>query len=938
MCDNENQADQNAEECDDKRVMLANLIVNFKLGTDEKKKTQKQLKKANTSLTHEIQECKSALETCKSSLEESNRTQHRYLGTIHDQEVKLAKYIRYNDCTLENDRLEHKLKETLGVSAQKEIDSQEVLKTKGYETSVEKEKNDELVKQSSLTISRYESLIKEKTRPSFANPTYLKKAQSKKPCLYEIPYDKDDLANIFIPNREETFTLEQESRSKLNKDNSISLELALQHCQEQIKNDKDCKQNRSTVFLKECEQYFKIQDLKAQLQDKNIVIIEFQRLIEIMKGKTMDTKFDKPFVVRQPNALLIPKPLVLGKPAPFLDSLARKSFSKTKSVTKNNVLEGLSKPVTTLILSQTASQAVRNTNVIKPGMCQINPRTTQTRAPQLPQTSRNINPHVSTSTGVIHSTSVSKPQLRDLQGNNLLFGNHGSDLYTTSLQDTTSPTPICFMAKASATQAWLWHRRLSHLNFDTINLLSKKDIVIGLPKLKYVKDQLCSSCEISKAKISTFKTKIVPCLKGRLNLLHKDLCSPMRIESINGKKYILVIVDDYSRYTWTHFLRTKDETPEVLKDFLKMIQRNLQAQVIISHTNRCTEFLNSTLHAYFKEEGIEHQISTPRTPEQNGIVERWNRTLVEATRTMLSASKLLILFWAKAIATICYTQNRSLIILRHEQTPYHIINGRKPSLKHLHIFRCTCYITKDGENLDNMKEKGDPCILELLKASDYDSSGPAPQLQMMFEHHSSSLGTPDHSNETTSSKLVPNVSPSVDTNAPSLQELDFLFNEFVDPDHLEKVYHLKKALYGLKQAPRAWYDELSNFLMSRGFTKDTIDPTLFMISYGKDILLVQFYVDDIIFGSTNTKFSKRFEKLMHSRFEMSLMEEMKLILGLQIHQSPRGIFINQAKYALEILKKHDMDKCDSIGTPMATKPKMDTELSGLPLTEHDIVV
>ncbi|GJR31191.1 retrovirus-related pol polyprotein from transposon TNT 1-94 [Tanacetum coccineum] len=132
------------------------------------------------------------------------------------------------------------------------------------------------------------------------------------------------------------------------------------------------------------------------------------------------------------------------------------------------------------------------------------------------------------------------------------------------------------------------------------------------------RDQLCSSCEMSKAKRSSFKTKAVPSSKGRLNLLHMDLCGPMRVASINGKKYILVIVDDYSRYTWTLFLRSKDETPEVLKDFLRMIQRNLQAQVITVRTDRGTEFLNKTLHAYFKEEGIEHQTSTPRTPEQNG--------------------------------------------------------------------------------------------------------------------------------------------------------------------------------------------------------------------------------------------------------------------------------------------------------------------------------
>ncbi|GJV52438.1 retrovirus-related pol polyprotein from transposon TNT 1-94 [Tanacetum coccineum] len=353
--------------------------------------------------------------------------------------------------------------------------------------------------------------------------------------------------------------------------------------------------------------------------------------------------------------------------------------------------------------------------------------------------------------------------VKDLQGNDLLTGKCGSDLYTISLQETTSSTPICLMAKASPTQAWLWHRRLSHLNFDYINLLSKKDVMIGLPKLKYVKNQLCSSCEVSKAKRSLFKTKAVPSSKGWLNLLHMDLCGPMRVASINGKKYILVIVDDYSRYTWTLFLRSKDETPEVLKDFLTMIQRNLQALVISVRTDRGTEFLNKTLNAFFKEEGIEHQTSTPRTPEENGVVERRNRTLVEAARTMLSAFKLPLFFWAEAIAIACYTQNRSIIIPIHEKMAYHIINDRKPSIKHLHIFGCICYLTRDGENLDKMKEKGDPCILvgystqprsSMTKVSDYDNSVLDPQLQ--------------------------NVSPSADTTVPSQQELDLLFSPLYD--------------------------------------------------------------------------------------------------------------------------------------------------------------
>nr|GEV13806.1 integrase, catalytic region, zinc finger, CCHC-type, peptidase aspartic, catalytic [Tanacetum cinerariifolium] len=185
-------------------------------------------------------------------------------------------------------------------------------------------------------------------------------------------------------------------------------------------------------------------------------------------------------------------------------------------------------------------------------------------------------------------SQAEKPPSITRSGNSPLTGTRGSDLYTIALQESSSPTLICFIAKASPTQAWLWHRHLSHLNFDTINLLSKNDIVNGLPKLKYVKDQLCSSCEMGKSKRSNFKTKIVPSSKGGLHSLHMDLCGPMWIEIINGKKYILVIVDDYSRYNWTHFMRSKDETPEVLIDFLKIIQRGLQAHVINVRTKRGT--------------------------------------------------------------------------------------------------------------------------------------------------------------------------------------------------------------------------------------------------------------------------------------------------------------------------------------------------------------
>ncbi|GJT49505.1 retrovirus-related pol polyprotein from transposon TNT 1-94 [Tanacetum coccineum] len=152
---------------------------------------------------------------------------------------------------------------------------------------------------------------------------------------------------------------------------------------------------------------------------------------------------------------------------------------------------------------------------------------------------------------------------------------------------------------------------------------------------------------------------------------------------------------------------------------------------------------------------------------------------------------------------------------------------------------------------------------------------------------------------------------------------------FIDPEFPNHVYRLKKALYDLKQAPRAWYDKLSSFLIKNGFTKGIIDPTLFTRRHGEDILLVQVYVDDIIFGSTNPDFSKHFANLMKNNFEMSMMGELMFFLGLQNHQSPRGIFISQSQYGIELLKKHGLDECVSISTPMATE-RLDADLQGTP--------
>ncbi|GJX32735.1 hypothetical protein Tco_0242590 [Tanacetum coccineum] len=193
---------------------------------------------------------------------------------------------------------------------------------------------------------------------------------------------------------------------------AIDLELALQQCQEQIKNDKAFKENQSKVFLKEREQYFEIQDLKAQLQDKGIAISELKKLIEKMKGKSVETKFEKPSVIRQPNAFKSQRQSVLGKPATFSDSLAKTDFSKSKSVTTNNVSNDFSKPVTAQILPQNVKSILKNTNVIAPGMYKVHTKPNQTRTPQLPQDIRKTNKRVSFSIGVIPTTSVSRSRLK----------------------------------------------------------------------------------------------------------------------------------------------------------------------------------------------------------------------------------------------------------------------------------------------------------------------------------------------------------------------------------------------------------------------------------------------------------------------------------------------------------------------------------------------
>ncbi|GJW46060.1 retrovirus-related pol polyprotein from transposon TNT 1-94 [Tanacetum coccineum] len=290
--------------------------------------------------------------------------------------------------------------------------------------------------------------------------------------------------------------------------------------------------------------------------------------------------------------------------------------------------------------------------------------------------------------------------------NGLIAHIEENDVYVLDMSSLT-PNGACFFAKASESVNWLWHKRLSHLNFKNINKLAKQNKVLGLPSLVYSKDKPCTTCEKGKHHRASFKTKQNFSIRKCLHLLHMDLFGPVSPMSINHEKYTLVIVDEYSRYTWVYFLRKKSQAPEMIMSFIRMVENQNDVKVKQIRTDNGTEFRNHELESFCDEKGISQNFSSPYTPEQNGVAERKNRTLIEAARTMLNGSVLSKHFWTDAVRIACYTQNRSIIVKRHDKTPYEIFRERIPDISYFHVFGCPVFIHNHKDHLGKFDAKAD---------------------------------------------------------------------------------------------------------------------------------------------------------------------------------------------------------------------------------------
>nr|GEV05319.1 hypothetical protein [Tanacetum cinerariifolium] len=477
----------------------------------------------------------------------------------------------------------------------------------------------------------------------------------------------------------------------------------------------------------------------------------------------------------------------------------------------------------------------------------------------------------------------------------------------------------CLVAKASIDEIMLWHRRLGHLNFKTMNKLVRNNLVRGLPSKCFENDHTCVACLKRKHHKPSYKTKLLNSFYKPLYTLHIDLFGPTSVSSLNHKWYCLVVMDDFSR------------------------------------CDNGGEFKNKEMNEFCTKKEIRREFSNARTPQQNRVAERRNRTLIKAARTMLADAKLPVTFWAEAVNTACCVQNRVLVD-KGKNCPKNNFAHKSMSPRAVLLKPGTSPIAETKEKLlrpqlvgfgdlnKTLLRKEEPKkIFDALNDPSWVEAIQEELLQFKIQNvwisvdfpkgvrpigtkwvlknkkderieairlslaYASFIGFIVYQMDVKSAFLYGTIDEEVYMmQPPGFQDLEF-------PD---RVYKVEKAVYGLHQAPRAWYGTLSKYLLDNGFQRGIIDQTLFIRKHKGEFLLVQVYVDDIIFGSSNPQLCREFETLMHEKFQMSAIGELTFFLGLQVLQKKDGIFLSQDKYVGDILKKFGYSDVRSANTPM----------------------
>ncbi|XP_070049192.1 uncharacterized protein [Nicotiana tomentosiformis] len=302
-----------------------------------------------------------------------------------------------------------------------------------------------------------------------------------------------------------------------------------------------------------------------------------------------------------------------------------------------------------------------------------------------------------------HYKSECNAKERASQKNKILFkgrigyqGKRVNNIYIIDLSTLSENELTCLSVLDS--DPFLWHKRLGHASLSQLNKLVSKNLVIGLPNIKFKEDKVCEACARGKRVGSSFKCKKVVTTTRTMELVHMDLCGPMRTLSRGGKRYVMVLIDDYSRFTWTLYLTSKGEAFDMFTSFVRKTQKQLGNQLASIRYDHGTEFQNAKFAEFCDVHGIDPNFSGPITPQQNGVVEKKNRTLENMARTMLLSSKLPHNFWAEAIYIACYIINRCITRPLVEKTPYELLKERKPNISHLKAFRCKCFVHNNGND------------------------------------------------------------------------------------------------------------------------------------------------------------------------------------------------------------------------------------------------